>query len=107
MVESLLLLEPEAKGLSASIMTDSDSEGEPGPEEAGELVFSLLNDLKVRAKISATDACILPYWIVLVGATNKSLGKLAKEPDDKTLGATVIISIELQACILVMTILLL
>ena len=54
-------------------MADSDSEGEPGPEEAGEILFALLTDLKIRAKLSATDACVLSYWIVLSGVSHPSL----------------------------------
>ena len=74
-------------------MTDSDSEGEPGPEESGEILFGLLTDLKVRGRLSATDACVLSYWIVLSGVAHPSLKKMAKQPGDKTLDDTVITSI--------------
>ena len=67
-------------------MCDSDSEGEPGPEEAGEFLFALLTDLKVRSKLTAIDACVLSYWIVLSGANHPSLNNLAKEPGDKNTG---------------------
>ena len=65
---------------------DSDSEGEPCPDEAGQILFALLTDLKIRGTISATDACGLSYWIVLSGATHPSLKKLAKQPGDENTG---------------------
>ena len=64
----------------------SDDEGEPGQEEASEILFGLLTDLKLRSKLSATDVCVLSYWAVLAGAQGASLRKLAKEPGDGNTG---------------------
>ena len=61
-----------------------DPEGQVDEEytldDAREILYELIVDLKVRSKISATDACILSYWAVMAGASGESLKKLAKPP---------------------------
>ena len=56
------------------------------PEEASDILFDLLVDLKLRSKISATDACVIAYWSVLSGSPGKGLKKLAKRPGDLSTG---------------------
>ena len=59
-----------------------DLDDEPTQQEAQEILYELLVDLKVRSKLSAKDVCILSYWIVLSGGGGDSLQKLAKAPGD-------------------------
>ena len=49
------------------------------PESAGELLFELLVDLKVRNRLSAKEACLVACWAANAGATGdvNKLGKLS------------------------------
>ena len=51
-------------------------------EEAQEMLFELLVDLKLRSKLTATDSCILAYWAVSAGAG----GVLASEAGQEARG---------------------
>ena len=59
---------------------------DPTQDEAQEILYELLVDLKVRSKLSAKDCCILSYWIVLSGGGGESLRRLAKPPGDVSSG---------------------
>ena len=63
-----------------------DEEEVYGSEEAQEMLFQLLVDLKLRSKLTATDCCVLSYWAVLGGLGGDSLKKLAKKPGDPHTG---------------------
>ena len=56
------------------------------PEEAQDMLFQVLVDLKLRSKLTATDCCVLSYWAVLGGLGGDSLKKLAKKPGDPHTG---------------------
>ena len=56
------------------------------PEEAQEMLFQLLVDLKLRSKLTVTDCCVLSYWAVLGGLGGDSLKKLAQKPGDPHTG---------------------
>ena len=59
--------------------SDSESDHEVGPEEAGELFTDMLIDLKNKSKISARDVCILCHFATLAGIQGPAK-KFAKAP---------------------------
>ena len=68
------------------MLRPDDLDDEPTADEARDILFDLLCDLKMRSKLTATDACILAYWAVLSGADGPSLRKLQKAPGDAVTG---------------------
>ena len=54
--------------------------GAGSKEEAGDMLFQFLVELKVRSKISARDACILAWWAANAGAEGP-VSKLGLPPD--------------------------
>ena len=52
--------------------------------DAGQHLFDLLIDLKMRSVLSAKDCCIISYWATLAGAVG--VRKIAKAPGDASTG---------------------
>jgi len=48
--------------------SDSESDGEPSPEEAGDCLADLLIELKHKAVLSAKQCCTIAYWCDKAGA---------------------------------------
>lgn len=66
------------------VASGSADDEEPTLEEAQDMLFELLVDLKLRSKLTATDSCVLAYWAVTAGAGGSALLKLAKKPGDSS-----------------------
>lgn len=64
----------------------SDSDDEAMTEvDAGDCLFDLLVNLKMRSCLNSTQACTIAYWATLAGAKG-SVSKLAKKPGDRNTG---------------------
>ena len=54
------------------------------PETAGQHLYDLIVDMKMRSRLTAVEACHLAYWATMAGA--QGVKKLAKSPGASRVG---------------------